>query len=68
MIEFCLSNNTVVENSHWRSPLRYRASNLAKLLAGYEKKDKLMNEMKKYNVLCVDAMDLTNDLCMRNVV
>ena len=63
-----LSNNAVCENSHWRSPLRYQKSNLAKLLDKYDKKDKLMNEMIKYNVLCVDPMDLHNDLCLRNVV
>ena len=67
-IEFMLGNNAVVENSHWRSPIRTKDSYLKKLLSGYAKKDKLFNELRKYNCFAAHEMEIHSDLSMRNVI
>mgnify|MGYP000872788891 CR=1 FL=1 len=39
-----------------------------KLLSGYAKKDKLFDEMRKYNVLAAHEMEIHSDLSLKNVI
>ena len=67
-IEFMLGNDAVVNNSHWRSPLRTKDSYFMKLMKGYAKKEKLAEEMIKYNALVASDMEIHSDLSMCNVI
>ena len=68
VIEFCLGNNAVVENSDWRSPQRNKDSYFDKLMAKSTVKTKMFNELKKYNLLVAEKTWFLGDLSMRNVV
>ena len=69
VIEFVLGNNTVVENSDWRSPQRNKNSFFDKLFVkDADKKTKLRNDCIKYNVLVAPYMEVHSDLTMRNCI
>ena len=68
VIEFVLGNNAVVENSHWRSPLRNKDSYFDNLMKGSDVKNKMFLELMKYTLLAAEKTTFLGDLSMRNIV